>query len=246
MSEQIGVAENGGHRGSDLVAHVCQKFTLSAARGFGDIPCLDKFDKVVLAFSDVLDGTKNPMLDAVFFFKNSNYFKADSNSSDFYANNRNYEELIQDEKGVFIDNVAIQKKVITDPFLKIFVVYRDFVEDNVFKFNEGLKPEKDIRGLGTNIQFNSEDISATNLDSLKRKYIETFNEVYVVTIDSTDYVKDFIFSQSMKSELGFETYVNIDSLEEGRHLLKISRKRISDKDTTLRSVAKIPFWYFRD
>jgi len=180
-----------------------------------------------------------------FNFKNSNYFKATSDSSDYYANNRNYEELIQDEKGVFIERVAIPTKVITESFLKVFVVYRDHVEDNVFEFNEGLKPEKDIRGLSTDIRFNSGDKSATNLDSLKREYVKTFNEVYVVTIDSTDYQSDFIFSQSMKSELGFETYVKIDSLQEGRHLLRVSRKRIKEKDTTLRSVSKIPFWYYK-
>lgn len=180
-----------------------------------------------------------------FNFKNSNYFKATSDSSDYYANNRNYEELIQDEKGVFIERVAIPTKVITESFLKVFVVYRDHVEDNVFEFNEGLKPEKDIRGLSTDIRFNSGDKSATNLDSLKREYVKTFNDVYVVTIDSTDYQSDFIFSQSMKSELGFETYVKIDSLQEGRHLLRVSRKRIKEKDTTLRSVSKIPFWYYK-
>jgi hypothetical protein len=181
-----------------------------------------------------------------FNYKSSNYFKANNDSSDFYANNRNYEALIQDEKGIFIDRVAIPKKVITESFLKIFVVYHDNVEDNVFDFNEGLKPEKDIRGLRTNMQFNSGDAPKMNLDSLKREYIKTFNNVYVVTIDSTDYDKDFIFSQSKKSELGFETYVNIDNLDEGRHLLKVSRKRIRKNDTTLRSVAQIPFWYFRD
>lgn len=180
-----------------------------------------------------------------FSFKNSNYFRAGNDSSDFYANNRNYEELIQDEKDVFIDRVAIPKKVITESFLKVFVVYRDNVEDNVFDFNEGLKPEKDIRGLGSNIRFNSEDLSAKNMDSLKREYIKTFNEVYVVTIDSTEYDKDFIFSQSMKSELGFETYVKIDSLQEGKHLLRVTRKRIRKQDTTLSNVSKIPFWYYK-
>jgi hypothetical protein len=67
-----------------------------------------------------------------------------------------------------------------------------------------------------------------------------------VTIDSTEHESDFILAQSMKSELGFETYVKLDGLSEGRHLLKVSRKRIRKKDTTKRSVTKIPFWYFKD
>ncbi len=179
------------------------------------------------------------------YYKNSNYFKATSDSSDYYANNRNYEELIQDEKGVFIDGVAIPKKVITESFLKVFVVYRDNVEDNIFNFNEGLKPENDERGLTADIEFDSDGISFSELDSLKRAYVKTFNDVYVIKIDSTDYKTDFILAQSMKSELGFETYVKIDSLQEGRHLLRVSRKRIRKKDTTLPNVSKIPFWYYK-
>lgn len=179
-------------------------------------------------------------------FTSSNYFKASHNSSDLYGNNRNYEALIQNENGVFINRVAIPKKVINESFLKVFVVYRDHVEDNIFDFNEGLKPEKDKRGLGTNMTFNSGERVVVNTDSLKREYLKTFNSVYVVTIDSTVHKTDFILGQSMKSELGFETYLDIDSLTEGRHLLKVSRKRIRNKDTTLRNVSRIPFWYFRN
>jgi hypothetical protein len=180
------------------------------------------------------------------YYNSSNYFRAGNNSTDYYANNRNYEELIQDEKGVLIDNVAISKKVITEPYLKVFVVYKDDIEDNLFDFNKSLKPKKDKRGLRTDIQISSGNFSVTKTDSLKRAYVKTFNDVYSVKIDSIEYASDFIFSESKKSELGFETYLKLNHLKEGKHLLRVVRKRIVKNDTTNRFVSKIPFWYFKD
>lgn len=180
------------------------------------------------------------------YYKNSNYFRAGHNSTDYYANSKNYEALIQDQDGVFIDAVAIPDKVITDPFVKVFVVYKDYIEDNIFDFNKGLKPEKDKRGLSSDIQFSSGDMGWAKRDSLKREYIKTFNEVYSVKIDSTIFNSDFIIAESKKSELGFETYVNIDSLKEGKHILKVIRKRIRKKDTSWTSIRSIPFWYYKN
>ncbi len=180
------------------------------------------------------------------YYNNSNYFRSTNTTTDYYANKRNYEELIKDDKGVLIDKVAIGKKVTTDSYLKVFVVYKDNIEDNIFDFNEGLKPEKDNRGLSSDIQFGSGDFSFTKKDSLKREYIKTFNDVYSVRIDSVDFDSEFIFAQSKTSELGFETYVKLDSVSQGKHLLKVIRKRIRKKDTSLTRVAQIPFWYFKD
>jgi len=55
-----------------------------------------------------------------------------------------------------------------------------------------------------------------------------------------------IFGQNLKKELGFETYIGTKELTEGKHLLKVNRRRIRDDDTTYWSVARIPFWYYLD
>ncbi|NND50906.1 MAG: hypothetical protein HKN54_00785 [Flavobacteriaceae bacterium] len=177
-------------------------------------------------------------------YKSSNYITKNMSSSEISANNSNYEDLMEGTDG-FIDDVIIQSKVITDPFIKIFVVYSENIENNVFDFNQDLKPEKDRRGLVTDITFNN-SVNFTNRDSLRRVYIDTFNKIYSVRIDSTDYDTEFIFAKSLKDEHGFETYVSTSSLSEGKHLLKISRLRIRKEDTTTRRVATIPFWYFQD
>lgn len=177
-------------------------------------------------------------------YKNSNYLSSNMSSSDFNANNRNYEDLLKNNKE-FIDNVMIQSKVITEAYVKVFVVFSENIEDHVFLFNESLKPEKDERGLGSSISFNNR-ISTSKNDSLRREYLKTFNYIYSIEIDSFDYQTEFILARSYKDELGFETYISTKSLEEGKHLLKVNRLRIRKDDTTQWPVSRIPFWYYRN
>ena len=70
--------------------------------------------------------------------------------------------------------------------------------------------------------------------------------MYFMKIDTLNLASDFILAQSKKAELGFETYVSLKKLVEGKHVLQVNRKRIKDDDTLETNVAKIPFWYFKD
>lgn len=178
-------------------------------------------------------------------YETSNYLDINTSSSAIYANSRNYEDLLEGDDQ-FIRNVAIPSKVITDPFLRVFVVFTENLEDQIFSFNEDLKPEEDKRGLQSDISFSNQGLSFTKRDSITKTYLKTFNDMYVLKIDSIDFASDFILTQSKKAELGFESYLGIKALQEGKHMLKVNRKRIRDGDTTLRQVANIPFWYFKD
>lgn len=179
-----------------------------------------------------------------FKYNSSNYLSAESNSKDIIANNGNYLDLIETNKE-FIDGVAIQSKVITDNYIKIFIVFNDNIEDNVFAFNPSLKPEKDVRGLNSEIQINS-FINGSKRDSLRRAYLKTFNQMYSVTVDSIEHKPEFVISKSKRNELGFETYISTDSLQRGKHLLKVNRLRIRKGDTVKFYVARIPFWFYKD
>ncbi|MFK7781421.1 hypothetical protein [Psychroserpens sp.] len=178
-----------------------------------------------------------------FNYKPSNYFDRADFSSELTANRRNYIDLVK-EDNVTIDEFAISSKVITEPYINIFMEFTDHVENNIFRFNPDLEPEKDKRGLQSNI------IIINDYDSperTKRKdYMETLNHVYTVRIDSTDYDSEFILTESKKENLGLETFVSIKDLEEGKHLLKVLRKRIKKGDTVRHAVCRIPFWYFKD
>ncbi len=178
-------------------------------------------------------------------YQNSNYFSANTSSNDFMANNENYEDLVNENKPL-ISDVMIQSKVITDDYLKIFMTYSENIENRLFNVNPSLKPEKDIRGLNSNITISNTFIKEQKRDNIRREYLKTFNSIYYVVIDSTVYDSNFIFSQSKNGNLGFETYIKIkDHINEGKHLLKINRMRIKEGDTSRWNLSKIPFWYFK-
>jgi hypothetical protein len=177
-------------------------------------------------------------------YKTSNYFNSSANSSEIIANNNNYEDLLSE--GSFIDNVAIQSKVITDPYLKVFILFTDNIEDRVYLYNEGLKPEHDKRGLGSDITFNNTFIDGAKRDSLRTEYLKTFNSIYYTKIDTIKFDNEFIFGKSLNNKMGFESYLSTKNLSDGKHILKVNRMSIRKKDTVYLNVATIPFWYFKD
>ncbi len=178
-------------------------------------------------------------------YNTSNYLDPSQSSNTIYSNNRNYEDMIEDEDGVFIRNVAIPSKVINTNYLKIFVVFSQNLESQIFSFNEALRPEKDRRGLSTDIRFTDDGISFAERDSINKSYLESFNGMVQLKIDTLVFDSDFIMSQSKKAELGFETYLNLNTIPEGKHLLRVNRRRIQENDTTLRNLATIPFWHYK-
>ena len=99
-----------------------------------------------------------------FQYKSSNYIHNKVSSSGIMANSGSYEDLLIDNK-TFTDDIIIQSKVISDPFVKVFMLYSENIEDRVFYYNPTLKPDEDIRGLSTDIVVNSNFVSKTEIDS---------------------------------------------------------------------------------
>lgn len=178
-----------------------------------------------------------------FKYKPSNYFDGIKQSSEISASRLNYKDMLNDSE--HIDKFAISSKVITTPYLNIFMELTDNIEDNVLNFNTDLKPEKDKRGLKSSMIVVNNSNSRTIRED-QNTYIKTLNDVYSIRIDSTDYKSEFILSENKPKDLGFETYINIKDLEEGKHLLKVIRKQIQKGDTVKHSVCRIPFWHYKD
>ncbi len=176
-----------------------------------------------------------------FTYKTSNYFNTNLSSSNYVVENDNYEDILKEDS--FIEKAAITSKVVTDKHLKVFMVINEDFDDYIFSFNKGLKPKEDVRGLNSDIVVSS-NISWSEQDSLRREYIKTLNDVFTIRIDSTDYSSDFIFGNSKNGQKGFETYIGLKDLPEGKHLLKILRKRIKKNDTINYYHDRIPFWYY--
>lgn len=174
-------------------------------------------------------------------YKHSNYFNFEESSNPNIANSNNYEDMLIDESD-FIDGIAINSKVISNNYIKVFVVFNNRIEDEIYKFNPKLKPKVDNRGLKSDIVvINLEEI---NNDNLTADYLDTFNSIYSINIDSVDYKTDFVLAKTIKNQKGFETYIGIKNLKDGKHLLNVKRKFIQDKDTLTKVEASIPFWYY--
>lgn len=181
-----------------------------------------------------------------FKHKKTNYLESAKKVSYTYIDARNYEDLLTKED-VFPRIATIQSKVITDPYIKLFRVFTEGVEDRIYNYHPSLKPKNDKRGFKTDIVIFNTTVYLKKRDSLTRKYLEVFNNTHQVYIDTTKYTSDFLISKNKKDQFGFETYINIKNLSEGKHILKLKRfrKRTKKKDTIKVTDINITFWYFK-
>jgi hypothetical protein len=174
-------------------------------------------------------------------FSTSNYLDREMNTNSYTAGKGNYTDMI-DEEVSFVDRASIPSKVITDRFLNVFVVYGSSVEDDVFYFNEDLKPEEDRRGIYSAA---SDGTLGWN-DKRKgmKKYLETLEEMYTLSIDSLDFKPTFVFAQNSQKQMGYETFLDLEGIPKGKHVLSVSRKDHSQDSVYLRTIISIPFWLF--
>lgn len=182
-------------------------------------------------------------------YEHSNYLKKDLKSSDIFANKENYLDMLIEEDD-FPGRMVIPSKVITDPYLNVFIPFSEGLENRIFAYNDSLKPENDRRGLSSSMQISSnwsdQITSARQKDSIRKVYLKTFNDTHAFRVDSLDMDEEFILTTGMNDILGFETYLKVSGLQEGKHLLRLRRKR-KEKDTVVTVTDVIlPFWYFKN
>ena len=188
---------------------------------------------------------------STFDYVNSNYLTKIEGSSVSFGDNINYENEIIDET-LFMGFAAIPSKVIEVSYLKIFMPFSSAKEDFVFEINESLKPEKDIRGFETNAINFKTDSTVQDFESRKKQipdYLKAINKLYTLKIDSQIYTSEFIIAKNVKESVGFETYLDIEDLPKGKHLLTIIgpyRTKENRKDSIQydKTLVEIPFWYY--
>ncbi|APQ16397.1 hypothetical protein [Maribacter hydrothermalis] len=184
----------------------------------------------------------------------SNYLSNDLKSSEFYSNLHNYEDKII-EKNNFVRIASIPSQAIRTPYLKVFLLFNEDMESYIFEANNNLKPESDKRGLSITFfdqflqGFNGTYYNGLENNSIIPQYIETFNIIYNLEIDGKAYKSEFVISNHNKDLLGFETYLDINNLGTGKHILTIKgptkENEFDDKSQTIEKImATIPFWYF--
>ena len=180
-------------------------------------------------------------------FKNNktNYLQSAQYVSETYLNEKNYEDLLIEDADL-AKTATIQSKVIREPYLKVFRVFTENVEDQLYRYHPSLKPKEDKRGFTTDMII-YDNRSSKNRNRLTKKYLEIFNTTHQVFIDSVKFNSDFLISKNKKNQKGFETYIDIKNLSKGKHVLKLKRIYISKKtkDTLKTTYINIPFWYFK-
>jgi hypothetical protein len=162
-------------------------------------------------------------------------------SNSIIANGSNYEDIITESDRLFLGEFAIQSKVITNPFIKLIVPLTSRIEDSLIAFNPKLKPEKDKRGLQfqSEISFIQKDIKPENFSL---EYLTTFKKYYCFKIDTTFYKTDFVIT-NIKNQLTLESYIGIQGLSEGKHIIEFLSL---SSDDSLLSIRKIPFWFYKN
>jgi len=178
-----------------------------------------------------------------FQFQKSNFVTPTSTkySTSIIANGRNYSDELEKHDDIFIGDFVIQSKAISESYLKIFIPLNTNIEDELFAFNPSLKPQKDERGL----HFRSEisfTINETNYDSLSAAYLQSFEKKYRFSIDDSVFKTDFVITNN-NGILGFESYVGIKDLAEGKHVIDFLKLESKNSDSLL-SIRKVPFWYY--
>ncbi|WP_165750152.1 hypothetical protein [Cellulophaga sp. Z1A5H] len=177
------------------------------------------------------------------YYQNSNYILKTDISSEVYSYQNHYEDLLI-EKTDFGKIVTIPSKIIRTPYLQIFLYYTEQIEDHVFESNKNLKPKEDLRSFKSD--FVNINIETNNKKDLRLDYLKTLNEIYSIRIDSSKYKADFTISTNSKERLGFETYLNIRDLNEGKHILRILAPPADSTKVENDTLVTIPFWHFKD
>lgn len=180
--------------------------------------------------------------------KNSNFWERDKNSSATFANPENYFDMLDEDEGL-PGTLIIPSKTITTPYLRVFVPFTEGLENRIFRLDSTLKPEKDRRGLSTSIQFSTDwDETITSerqKDSIRLRYMEVFDKMLTFSIDTLKLDGNFLMTVE-KERMGFETYLNLSEVSEGKNVLKVHRQTIEEKDTLSKVWHTIPFWKLSD
>ncbi|MBU2998061.1 hypothetical protein KO500_16590 [Cellulophaga baltica] len=171
-------------------------------------------------------------------FKQSNYLNDNQVSWESYSNPRNYDDLLSKNED-FIQIASIPSKVINTSYLKVFILYKEEIEDQIFKTNKSVKPEIDLRGI---------DFGIDNSENHKKEseYLDTFSKIYSIKIDTLQFSTEYTVTTDKHKRLGFETYLNIRNLPEGKHILRILAPPNDSTRVKNDTLVTIPFWHFKD
>lgn len=180
----------------------------------------------------------------------SNFIEEKNYSTDYYVANKNYINLLEDNQ--YIRSIAINNDIITKPYIKLFIPLKEKLEDELLELNPNIKTEEDNRGFKNSaikIRLKHKNIKKLQQkkDSIAKQFLKSLNKMYVIKIDSTTYIPDFIV-RKINKQLGFETILHLKDLTEGKHIVTVKNYEVDEKtkEKKLEKFLDIPFWYYKD
>ena len=183
---------------------------------------------------------------------NSNYQIEGQLTSSYFTSKYNYEDELT-EKTDFVQFVSLPSKVIDKPYMRVYVGFNKFIEDAILEHDSILRPKEDRRGYSfkttTGLSFNGLNINLSRKYLMVKKnqtrYIKVLDELYKLKIDTTFFEKEFVMTNDVNKRFGFETFLNLKGLEDGKHLLYLIGPDPRE-DKEIDTLITIPFWYFKD
>ena len=72
----------------------------------------------------------------------------------------------------------------------------------------------------------------------------TLEDMYTISIDSTQFKPKFVISQNEQDQLGLQTVLDLKEIQSGKHVLRVARKDHRGEEEYVRVIIEFPFWYF--
>ena len=70
--------------------------------------------------------------------------------------------------------------------------------------------------------------------------------MYTFKVDTISYKPQFVIVENSQDQLGYETFLNIREIQEGKHNLKVIRKDHIRDSIYNKTIIQIPFWYYSE
>ena len=182
----------------------------------------------------------------------SNYKVEGQLTSSYFTSKNNYDDELTEETD-FVQFVSLPSKVIDQPFMRVYIGFNGFMEDAILAHDSVLAPKKDRRGYSLktsrSFSFNGLRLSLSNsyveVEKNQIRYLKVLGELYKIKIDSSFYDKEFVMTNDINKRFGFETFLDLKDLDNGKHVLRLigPDPRV---DKELDTLITIPFWYFNN
>ncbi len=172
------------------------------------------------------------------------YYPSSDNSETIESNF--YDDARDD--GSFIEKASVPSKVISGPFIELFIRYNPEDNESIAAICPDFPPAKN-EGINPNFQVNFREqgieiVGHRYSEEKATQLLQCFSQFFVVSVnDSTLNNLEFHFYQHpQKRQKGIFTMINTDSLDKGKNTIELEKRGMKDGKPVKESYARIPFW----